>query len=110
MGAHRTNRAVRKTNRKEQQRQLKRSWSILDPLSKKKTPYLEEEDNLRARNKARQATPHLGAEAYAKIDPVEEAKARGLFGSRARPFIRGFYHDLSGKHGLGRRRKTRKEE
>ena len=47
MGTHRTNRKVVTGNRKDQQRELKRTWQILDPLTKKGRAYLPAEDMYR---------------------------------------------------------------
>lgn len=110
MGKHRTNRTVKTGNRKDQQRSLKRTWRILDPLTKKGRDYLPAEDELRTWNRMRLADPAFGVEPTVKIDPAKEGKARGHRGSRLASFVYGFYHDRTGKHGLGRRRKTRKEE
>ena len=44
MGMHRTNRTVKTGNRKDQQRRLKSSWTLFDPLTKKRKAYLPVED------------------------------------------------------------------
>lgn len=110
MSATRVNRTVRTGNRKDQRRRLKRSWTLLDPLTKKRRAYLPVEDELRAWNKMRLANPALGVEPTVKIDPAKEGEARGHRGRRLYDFIVGCYCDRTKKHGRGRRRKTRKEE
>jgi hypothetical protein len=47
MSATRVNRKVKTGNRKDQQRGLKRSWALLDPLTKKRRAYLPVEDMYR---------------------------------------------------------------
>ena len=109
MGKYRTNREVETGNRKDQQRALKRTWSLIDPPTKKRRAYLPVEDQLRAWNKIRLADPSFGVEPTVKIDPATEGKARGHKGSRFASFFYGYFHDRTGKHGLGRRRKTKLE-
>jgi len=111
MGAHRTNRKVRTGNRKDQQRALKRTWSILDPLTGKRSSYLKAQLDLEAWNKALLANPAFGVEPTIEIDPIKEGQARGHRGARLRDFVVGYIHATKkSNHGLGRRRKTRKEE
>ena len=112
MSATRVNRTVKTGNRKDQQRRLKASWRILidTPKGTRRESYLAAEDQLRAWNKARLADPTFGVEPTVKINPAEEGKARGHRGARLADFYYGYFHDRTGKHGLGRRRKTRKEE
>ena len=47
MGKYRTNRTVKTGNRKDQQRAIKRTWSLIDPLTKKRRAYLPVEDMYR---------------------------------------------------------------
>ena len=47
MSTTRTNRKVKTGNRKDQQRRLKRSWTLFDPLTKKRRAYLPVEDMYR---------------------------------------------------------------
>lgn len=49
MGKHRINKRVKRTNRKQQQRELKASWRILLPGNHKTIPYLVAEDAMRGR-------------------------------------------------------------
>lgn len=53
MSATRVNRTVKTGNRKDQQRRLKRSWTLLDPLTKKRRAYLPVEDMYRRMVKER---------------------------------------------------------
>lgn len=110
MGKYRMNRRVETGNRKDQQRGMKRSWTLFDPLTKKRRAYLPVEDEIRAWNKMSLADPALGVKPTVKINPFEEGKARGHWGARLSSFLNGFYRDSTGKRGLGRRRKTKLEE
>jgi hypothetical protein len=111
MGAHRTNRKVRTGNRKDQQQALRKTWSILDPLTGKRRSYLKAQLDLEAWNKARLANPAFGVEPTIGIDPIKEGRARGHWGARLWDFVVGHAHATKkSAYGLGRRRKTRKEE